>query len=273
MPAENERMRKAYEEYQNTMKKIRENLLTIKNRVVVFSGKGGVGKTMFSINLAYALSEFHNKKVGLLDADITSPNIPKMLGLSGSIRAENDKLIPLTYKDVSIISTALMIKDEDALVWRGPLRSKLINQFLGETAWNVDVLVADLPPGTGDEVLTITQSMRPNIAIIVTTPQEVSIADARRAVVMAKKMNIKVIGVVENMSYLKCPSCGAKIDVFGSGGGVKVADEQSVEFFGALPLDVKARAMTEESKIPVLEECDFSKEFQSVVVKILKFFD
>lgn len=244
---------------------ILENLKNIKHRIVVFSGKGGVGKTTFSINLAYALSKKH--KVGLLDGDVTSPNIPKMMHITDKeLLAKDNMIIPVEYKNVRIVSSAFMAKENDAIIWRGPLRSKLINQFLSNVEWNeLDYLIADLPPGTGDEVLTITTSMKPDIAIIVTTPQEVSLGDARRAVSMAKKM-VKKVYLIENMSYLICPHCGGKIDLFGEGNTKKLSEELGVELLGEIPLDVDVRKGSDSGKIGVLdfENTKFSKVILSI---------
>ena len=251
--------------------KIRENIQKIKNRIVVFSGKGGVGKTMMTINLAYELSKKH--KVGILDSDVTAPNIPKMLKIKDELRVKDEKIIPIEHKGVRIVSSGFMAKENDAIIWMGPLRSKLINQFLSDVNWqDTEYLLADLPPGTGDEVLTITQSMKPNIAIIITTPQEVSLGDARRAIAMAKKMNIPHIYLIENMSYLKCPNCGAKIDLFGEGNTRKLSEETGVELIGEIPLDIEVRKGTDEGKIGVLEfeESEFSQKIKKATEKILE---
>ncbi len=264
--------KEVYLNMQEENRKIEKNLEGIKHKIVVFSGKGGVGKTMFSINLAYSIMKADNSiKVGLLDADITTPNIPKILNIDGELRAKDNKIVPYEYKGVEIASTAFMAKKNDAIIWRGPLRSKLINQFLSDVEWKANILIADLPPGTGDEVLTIVQSMKPDIAIVITTPQELSLLDARRSLVMAKKF-VKNVLLVENMSYLKCPKCGEKIDIFGEGNSKKLADEQEVQFLGELPLDVNARRGTDKGKIAVidLENSDFSKDFKPITERILK---
>ncbi len=260
------------QEFYTNMKKeeqdILENLKNIKHRIVVFSGKGGVGKTTFSINLAYALSKKY--KVGLLDGDVTSPNIPKMMHITDKelLASDDNMIIPVEYKNVKIVSSAFMAKENDAIIWRGPLRSKLINQFLLNVKWDeLDYLIADLPPGTGDEVLTITTSMKPDIAIIVTTPQEVSLGDARRAVSMAKKM-VKKVYLIENMSYLICPHCGGKIDLFGEGNTEKLSKELGIELLGKIPLDVDVRKGSDSGKIGVL---DFENtKFSKVITDISK---
>lgn len=234
-------------------KMISDALGKIKHRIVVFSGKGGVGKTTVSVNLAYALQSKGNK-TGLLDADITGPNVPKMLGLSNHLAYYHNRFIPNVRHNMKVISIGNIIESGQPVVWRGPLRSRLLYQFLGEVEWGqLDYLVADLPPGTGDEILTITQKMKPDLAIIVTTPQEVSLVDSARAINMAKKMEIPNIGVIENMSGLTCPICGTQIDLFGIGGGRKQAMEMEVSYLGTLPIDIDARKMADEGKLIIHE--------------------
>jgi len=220
---------------------IKGAMARIKNRVVVFSGKGGVGKTTLSVNLAYALAK-PGTSVGLLDADITGPNVPQMVGLSTKTEAEQGTIVPHEKEGVRIVSLASIIPPGAPVIWRGPLRSKAIDQLLGETRWGeLDFLIIDLPPGTGDEVLTIVQRTSPQMAIVVTTPQEVSLIDARRATNMAKKMGLSEIGIVENMSGFVCPHCGVNIDLFGRKGGEQLAGELAVRFLGRIPIDIAVR--------------------------------
>ncbi len=235
----------------------------IKHRIVVFSGKGGVGKTTVAVNLAYALSG-SGLKVGLLDADITGPNVPHMTGLVEGLSAKEGMIVPSEMNGIKIISIASMVEGGTPIIWRGPLRSKVIDQFIGETQWgDLDVMIADLPPGTGDEVLTIAQHTSPDMAIIVTTPQEVALIDARRAANMAKKLEIKNIGILENMSSLICPHCGRPIDLFGSGGGELEAQKLGLLFFGKVPIDPQTRAQADNGHPIVLEapESAISKAF------------
>ena len=249
---------------------IAEAVGRIKSRIVVFSGKGGVGKTTVSVNLAYALVK-QGKTVGLLDADITGPNVPQMVGLREETLAEAGRIIPHEKDGLKVISLASMIPPGAPIIWRGPLRSKAIDQLIGEVKWGeLDVLIGDLPPGTGDEVLTITQRTAPQLAIVVTTPQEVSLIDARRAANMAKKMEVPRIGIVENMSGLICPYCGGRIDLFGRGGGARIATELGVEFLGEVPIDPKAREGGDTGAPIVLANPDaqISQAFFAIAAKV-----
>jgi len=212
----------------------------IPRRLVVFSGKGGVGKTTVAVNLAYALtSDRHH--VGLLDADITGPNVLQMTGVKEPARGTGTQILPHEKHGVHIVSLASMLPQGEPVIWRGPMRSKVIEQLLTETDWgDVDTLVVDLPPGTGDEVLTISQRIAPQVAVIITTPQEVARMDARRAANFARKLNIPHIGIVENMSGFFCPHCGQEIALFGAGASVHDATELGIDHFGALPMDAEA---------------------------------
>ncbi len=237
-------------------KEIEETLSRIRHRIVVFSGKGGVGKTTVAVNLAFALAK-RGKKVGLLDADITGPNVPQMVGLQGEARAEGGRIVPHERDGVKFVSLASMIPPGTPIIWRGPLRSKALDQLIGEVGWgDLDLLIGDLPPGTGDEVLTITKRTKPQLAIVVTTPQEVSLIDARRAANMAKKMEVPAIGIVENMSGLICPHCGGRIELFGKGGGARVAAELGLRFLGEVPIDLKARVGGDSGEPIVLSDPD-----------------
>jgi ATP-binding protein involved in chromosome partitioning len=258
---------KAFEEEQ---KRISETVSKIKHRIAVFSGKGGVGKTTVAVNLAYG---FHTKgfSTGILDADITGPNVPKMLGVDEDPIVLNDQMLPYEKNGVKMISMAGLLKKGQPLIWRGPMRSKVINQFLADVLWEeLDYLIADLPPGTGDEILSIAQQMKPDYAVIVTTPQQVSIIDAERSVNMARELKIPRIGIVENMSTLLCPHCRKEIGLFGKGGGKELAEEMSIQFLGSIPMDTDICALSDNGTPFILEKPDSepSKACRSIVALI-----
>jgi len=259
---------KSFEEEE---KRISDTISKIKHRIAVFSGKGGVGKTTVSINLAYGFQS-EGFSTGILDADITGPNVPKMLNVNDDLIFLNEKIIPFEKYGAKMISMASMIKNGQPLIWRGPMRSKVINQFLADVDWGeLDYLVADLPPGTGDEILTIAQKMKPDYAVIVTTPQEVSVIDAERAINMAKQLQIPLIGVVENMSGFVCPHCSAVLNIFGEGGGKKLADDYGVSFLGSIPIDIDARILGDKGKPIVLEKpnCEVADTFKIITNAII----
>ncbi|MGK9476385.1 Mrp/NBP35 family ATP-binding protein [Melioribacter sp. OK-6-Me] len=255
---------KAFEEEQ---KRINENISKIKHRIAVFSGKGGVGKTTVSVNIAYSL-QLDGFSTGILDADITGPNVAKMLGVDSELIVLDSKMIPFEKYGTKMISIASLIRNGQPVIWRGPMRSKVINQFLADVEWGeLDYLIADLPPGTGDEILTIAQEMKPDCAVIVTTPQEVSVIDAERAINMAKELEIPFIGVVENMAGFVCPHCNAVIEIFGTGGGEKLANKYELPFLGSIPINIDARILGDKGKPIVLEKpkCEVTNAFKSIV--------
>jgi len=214
----------------------------VKNIIAVASGKGGVGKSTVSVNLAVALAQ-SGASVGLLDADITGPNIPLMLGVDGQPRATPDnKIEPLNRHGVKVISIAFFVPSGQPIVWRGPLVGGAIQQFLKDVDWGeLDYLVVDLPPGTSDAQLTLAQSVPISGAVLVTTPQDVAVADVDKAMAMFRRMNVPVVGIVENMSAFACPHCGDVTEIFGRGGGERFAEQHQVEFLGKIPLDVTVR--------------------------------
>jgi Mrp family chromosome partitioning ATPase len=253
-------------------KKIADNIHQTKHRIVVFSGKGGVGKTTVSVNLVH----LHGNKTKILDADVTGPDVPKMTGIQGELHTDGNKIIPQESRGVKVVSMANLLPPDQAVIWRGPLRSKMLNQFLGDVEWgNLDYLIADLPPGTGDEILTMAQNMEPDMAIIVTTPQELSLIDSARAISMAKKMNIPKITLIENMSGLICPKCGHRIELFGIGGGKSQAEEMNIAFLGAIPINLEARKLADEGKPIVIEneEADISVTIFHIVKEIKNMFN
>jgi ATP-binding protein involved in chromosome partitioning len=214
----------------------------VKNVIAVASGKGGVGKSTVSVNLAVSLAK-SGATVGLLDADITGPNIPMMLGLDGQPTASPDnKIIPLERHGVKAISIQFFVPEGQPIVWRGPLIGGAIQQFLRDVDWGeLDYLVIDLPPGTSDAQLTLAQAVPISGTVLVTTPQDVALADVTKALAMLKRLNVPVIGVVENMSAFVCPHCGEATEIFGRGGGERFAQEHGLEFLGKVPLDITVR--------------------------------
>jgi len=219
---------------------VENSLKKIKHKIMVMSGKGGVGKTSTSVNIAIALA---NKgfRVGLVDVDIHGPDVPRMLGITGELEVnENRKLLPKRWRDnLKIISVeSLMLNKDDAIIWRGPMKFSAIKQFIGDVEWGeLDFLIIDSPPGTGDEPLTIAQTIKDVMAVIVTTPQEVSLADVRKSINFCKTVKMNIFGLIENMSGFTCPHCGKSVDLFGSGGGEKTAKDTGITFLGKIPFD------------------------------------
>jgi len=214
----------------------------VKNVIAVASGKGGVGKSTVSVNLAVALARA-GAAVGLLDADITGPNIPMMLGVEGQpTSSPNNKIVPLERHGVKVISIQFFVPEGQPIVWRGPLIGGAIQQFLRDVEWGeLDYLVVDLPPGTSDAQLTLAQAVPISGTVLVTTPQDVALSDVGKALAMLKRLNVPVIGLVENMSAFVCPHCGEATEIFGRGGGERFAQEHGLEFLGKVPLDVTVR--------------------------------
>jgi ATP-binding protein involved in chromosome partitioning len=214
----------------------RQPIPGVKNIVAVGAGKGGVGKTTVAVNLALALAKC-GSKVGLIDGDIYGPNVPIMLGLKTQLMTDGQKIVPAEKYGLQVISMGFLTADDAPIIWRGPMLHGALQQFFREVRWtNLDYLIIDMPPGTGDVALTLSQSVPTAGAIVVTTPQQVSLADTRRAVAMYKKLNIQPLGLIENMSYFTCPDCGHESDIFGRGGGETLAAELGVPFLGRIPI-------------------------------------
>ena len=214
----------------------RQSVPGVKNVIAVGAGKGGVGKTTVAVNLAIALAKCGGK-VGIIDADIYGPNVPIMLGLKTELTTDGKKIVPAEKYGLQVISMAFLTQDDAPIIWRGPMLHGALQQFFREVAWvDLDYLVVDLPPGTGDIALSLSQTVPVAGAIVVTTPQQVSLADSRRAIAMYRKLNIPPLGIIENMSYFTCPSCGHEADIFGHGGGEQMAAELGVPFVGRIPI-------------------------------------
>ena len=214
----------------------------VKNIIAVASGKGGVGKTTISVNLAVALAQ-SGAAVGLLDADITGPNIPMMIGAEGQpIASPSGKITPIEANGVKVISIQFFLPEGQPVVWRGPLVGGAIQQFLRDVDWgDLDYLVVDLPPGTSDAQLTLAQAVPLTGAVLVTTPQRVALADVAKALAMFQRVSVPILGLVENMSGFVCAHCGEVTDIFGSGGGERFAAENGIDFLGGVPLDITVR--------------------------------
>jgi len=244
----------------------------IKHKIVIGSGKGGVGKSTVTVNLAATLQS-RGFKVGILDADITGPNIPKLLGIEDQkMMAGPEGLEPADAAGIKAVSMALLLKSRDSpVVWRGPMKMSALKQFVSDVHWgDLDFLLVDLPPGTSDEPISVAQLVSGlDGVIIVTTPQEVALLDSRKAVNMFLMMNVKVLGIVENMSGLICPHCGEKIEVFKTGGGEKAAEELEVPFLGGIPLDAEIGRLGDMGKTFTENKTSAAKAFDKVVDAVL----
>jgi len=245
------------QQYEQQTQKIAERMKRVGHVVLVLSGKGGVGKSTVAANLAYALAERGNR-VGLMDADLHGPTIPLLTGVSGEMAGGTPTgLEPVEIgPHLAIMSIGFLTAERDQpTIWRGPLRGNVLRQFLGDVEWGSrDFLVVDLPPGTGDEPLTLAQSLpQADGAIIVTTPQEASLSDCRKAINFAHKVDLPVLGVIENMSGFICPHCGQRTDVFSAGGGERMAREMNVPFLGRVPLAAEIVALSDAGR-PLLSE-------------------
>ena len=256
--------------------KITKNLGNIKHKLIVLSGKGGVGKSTVAANLSISLSE-KGHDVGLLDSDIHGPSIPKILGIEDKrpVPSENGITPVLALPKLKVMSMGFLLQDKDSpVIWRGPLKMGAIRQFIGDFNWgSLDYLIVDLPPGTGDEPLSIAQLI-PNSdgAIIVTTPQDVALLSVRKSINFVKKMNMPVIGIIENMSGFRCPHCGKSVDIFKTGGGLKASKDFNVPFLGKVPLDPQIVETGDSGEPFVIKNSgtDTASAFREIVENIEK---
>ena len=252
-----------------------DRMARVKHKIIIASGKGGVGKSTVTVNLARAL-QMKGFKVGVLDADITGPDIPKLLGIEEArLMQGQDGIMPAEADGIKAASMALILSSRDSpVVWRGPMKMAAIKQFIQDVDWgDLDFLLIDLPPGTSDEPLSVVQLI-PELAgaIIVTTPQEVALLDSRKAVNMVRAMKIPVLGIVENMSGLICPHCGESISIFGSGGGERMAQEMDERFLGAVPMDPSVCALGDSGKTFVQSRASAASSFHQIVERLLEMF-
>lgn len=226
--------------YEQQLKAVREVTDRIGHILVVMSGKGGVGKSSVAVNLAVSLAD-HGHRVGLLDVDFHGPSVPRLLGLvSCQVVTDGEKMLPLRYsRSLEVLSMGNCLESQDdAVAWRGPMKGAVIRQFVTDTDWGeLDYLIVDSPPGTGDEPMSVLQSMQGALAVIVTTPQQLSVDDVRRSISFCRILDTSVLGVIENMSGMTCPRCGEVIDLFGHGGGKQICEEMGVPLLGRIPFD------------------------------------
>jgi len=254
--------------------KVTNNLQKIKHKILVLSGKGGVGKSTVSVNLAVALSQDEHD-VGILDIDIHGPSIPKMLGIEDKTPdSTEDGFVPVLYSPkLKVMSMGFLLQDRDSpVIWRGPLKMSAIKQLIGDFNWgNLDYLIVDIPPGTGDEPLSIAQLI-PNCdgAIIVTTPQDVALVSVRKSINFVKQMGLPIIGIIENMSGFTCPHCSESIDIFKTGGGLKASKDFNIPFLGKVPLDTQVVEAGDSGEPFVIKNkgSDTTKAFKEIVENI-----
>jgi ATP-binding protein involved in chromosome partitioning len=254
--------------------KITQALAKIKNRLLVFSGKGGVGKSTVAANLALAAA-LKKLKVGLMDVDIHGPDLAKILGVEDKkldISPQGIKAVEVN-ENLKLISMSFLLQDPNLpVIWRGPMKMKAIQQFLSDVDWGeLDWLIIDSPPGTGDEPLSVAQLIPATGAVVVTTPQEVSLLDSRKAIAFAQRLNLKILGIIENMSGMICPHCGKQIDIFKEGGGKRAAMELGIPFLGKIPFDPQIVASGDEGKPFIADNPDSeaSRAFMDIVEKII----
>ncbi len=257
--------------------KIKDAMSKVRHKIAIISNKGGVGKSMLAVNLAVALAQ-NDKNVGLLDVDIHGPSVPKMMGLDtkdSALAVKEQKIIPAEAHGVKVISMGFVIQDKDApIIWRGPMKTNVIRQFIGDTQWGeLDYLIIDSPPGTGDEPLTIFQ-MLPGVdgSIIITTPQELALLDSRKAVRFAQALNIPVLGIVENMSWLTCPHCKKQVDLFKPEKAFRAAEEMGIDLLGTLPFDVPVVTAGDRG-VPIVierEKSPIADELFTISDKVIK---
>jgi Mrp family chromosome partitioning ATPase len=271
---ESKKSKRAFRQIQDMV--IRGSLDRIKHKLLVMSGKGGVGKSTVAVNLAVMLSRKAAGRVGLMDIDLHGPSVPRMLGLVSNARVDASRNIhPVQFSPkLEVLSIESIVRDKEAaVVWRGPLKLNMIRQFISDVEWgDLDYLVIDCPPGTGDEPLTVAQTITDALALIVTTPQEISLADVRKSIHFCQQVNLKILGMVENMSGFSCPHCGVRIDLFKSGGAERMAENTGVPFIGRIPFDLEVVASGDEGRPYLVTDRDteVGQAYENLVEWILK---
>jgi ATP-binding protein involved in chromosome partitioning len=245
--------------------------VTAKSIIAVGSGKGGVGKSTIAASIALGLGRA-GSKVGLMDADVYGPSIPHLLGVQQMPPPEQNRLLPAEAAGIKVMSMGFLVPAAEAVVWRGPMLHKAVQQFLGGTAWgDLDYLIVDMPPGTGDVALSLSQSVPLTGAIVVCTPQDVALLDAVKAIAMFRKVNIPVLGMVENMSYFMCPSCNKRYDIFGSGGAKKRAEEMDIPYLGEVPINIRIRVHGDEGRTAEnFNDVDSAPFLESICHRLVK---
>ncbi len=249
----------------------RQQIPGVRNVVAVGAGKGGVGKTTAAVNFAVALAR-KGARVGLLDGDVYGPNVPQMLGCEGAPGVNDDRrIVPPQAQGIAVISMGMLVPKDQAVIWRGPMLHGAVQQFMRDVAWGeLDYLIVDLPPGTGDVALSMAQSVPMAGAVVVTTPQAISVSDVRKAVAMFRQLDIPVLGVVENMSHFVCGHCRERTDIFGSGGGQRMAEELGIPFLGQVPIDTAVRSGGDEGRpiVAASPEAPAAKAFLDIASQI-----
>jgi ATP-binding protein involved in chromosome partitioning len=249
----------------------RQQVAGIRNIVAVGAGKGGVGKSTTSVNLAVSLAR-KGARVGLLDGDVYGPNIPQMLGANEAPEVDSEKrIVPPVAHGIKVISMGMLVPPDQPIIWRGPMLHGAVQQFMRDVLWGeLDYLVVDLPPGTGDVALSMAQSVPMAGAVVVTTPQGVSVSDVRKAVGMFRQLNIPILGVVENMSYFVCGHCQEKTEIFGSGGGRRMAEDLQIPFLGEVPIDTRVREGGDEGRpiVALAPDAPAAKAFEGVASQV-----
>lgn len=241
----------------------------VRNIIAVGSGKGGVGKSTTAVNLAVALARL-GARTAILDADIYGPNVPGMLGIGGRPKVIDNRIIPMTAHGISAMSMGFMVDEETPLVWRGPMLHGVLKQLLQDVNWGqMDYLVIDMPPGTGDVQLSLSQTVPVTGAVIVTTPQNVALQDARKGIMMLQKVNVPILGVIENMSYYLCPKCGHRDEVFDNAGGENAARKYNVPFLGRVPLNTQIReGMDRGRPVATRDDTEFAAIYRGIAEKV-----